>query len=114
MLLHNYPYHRHAAYLAQVFDHVFVDVGLAVHNTGALSRQVIAETLELVPFTKLLHSSDAFGLAELYYLGTELFRRGLDEVLEDLVQRDELTGADAVRIGAQVSGENARRAYGLA
>ncbi len=113
LLLHNYPFHRHAAYLAQVFDHVFMDVGLAVHNTGALSRRVIEETLELVPFGKLLHSSDAFGLAELYYLGTELFRRGLDEVLEDLVQRDELRDADARMIGTQVAGANARRAYGL-
>ena len=69
MLLHNYPFHRHAGYLAQVFDHVFMDVGLAVHNTGALSRRVVAETLELVPFGKLLYSSDAFGLAELYLLG---------------------------------------------
>ena len=113
LLLHNYPFHRHAAYLAQVFDHVFMDVGLAVHNTGALSRRVIEETLELVPFTKLLHSSDAFGLPELYLLGSLLFRRGLDGVLADLVDRDELSDADARRIGAQVAGENARRAYGL-
>ena len=34
MLLHNYPFHRHAGYLAQVFPHVFVDVGLATHNVG--------------------------------------------------------------------------------
>ena len=37
LLLHTYPFHRHAAYLAQVFDHAFMDLGLAVHNTGALS-----------------------------------------------------------------------------
>jgi predicted TIM-barrel fold metal-dependent hydrolase len=113
LLLHNYPFHRHAAYLAQVFDHVFMDVGLAVHNTGDLSRRVIEETLELVPFGKLLHSSDAFGLAELYYLGTLLFRRGLDEVLAGLVGRDELTEVDARRIGEQVARGNARRAYAL-
>ena len=76
LLLHNYPFHRHAAYLAQVFGHVFVDIGLAVHNTGALSKALIRETLELVPFGKLLFSSDAYGLAELYYLGALLFRRG--------------------------------------
>ena len=113
LLLHNYPFHRHAAYLAQVFDHVFMDVGLAVHNTGALSRRVIAETLELVPFGKLLYSTDAYGLPELYLLGRLLFRRGLDGVLADLVDRDELTAADATRVGAMVSGGNARRAYGL-
>src|SRR4029077_21042565 len=28
MLLHNYPYHREAGYLAQVFSHVYVDAGL--------------------------------------------------------------------------------------
>jgi predicted TIM-barrel fold metal-dependent hydrolase len=113
LLLHNYPFHRHAAYLAQVFDHVFMDVGLAVHNTGALSRRVIEETLELVPFGKLLHSSDAFGLPELSLLGSLLFRRGLDGVLADLVDRDELTATDAARLGVMVSGGNARRAYGL-
>ena len=113
LLLHNYPFHRHAAYLAQVFDHVFMDVGLAVHNTGALSRRVIEESLELVPFGKLLHSSDAFGLAELYYLGTLLFRRGLDDVLARLVGQDELSDADARAIGTRVAGSNARRVYGL-
>ena len=69
LLLHNYPFHRHAAYLAQVFDHVFMDVGLAVHNTGAPRPRCMRETLELVPFGKLLFSSDAYGLAELYLLG---------------------------------------------
>ena len=113
LLLHNYPFHRHAAYLAQVFDHVFMDVGLAVHNTGTLSRRLIEESLELVPFPKLLHSSDAFGLPELYLLGSLLFRRGLDAVLADLVRADELAERDAHRIGAMVSAENARRAYGL-
>jgi predicted TIM-barrel fold metal-dependent hydrolase len=113
LLLHNYPFHRHAAYLAQVFDHVFIDVGLAVHNTGALSRRLIEESLELVPFTKLLHSSDAFGLPELYLLGSLLFRRGLDGVLADLVRADELSEPDARRIGAMVAGGNARGAYRL-
>ncbi len=45
MLLHNYPYHRQAGYLAQVFANVYCDVGLAVNYTGTQSRQVIAESL---------------------------------------------------------------------
>jgi uncharacterized protein len=113
LLLHNYPFHRHAAYLAQVFDHVFIDVGLTVHNTGTLSRRVLEETLELVPFPKLLHSSDAFGLAELYLLGSLLFRHGLGGVLADLVRADELLEGDAHRLGAMVAADNARRAYAL-
>jgi len=113
LLLHNYPFHRHAAYLAQVFRHVFIDVGLAVHNTGALSAAVIRETLETAPFGKLLFSSDAYGLAELYYLGAELFRRGLSAVLHELVKADEMTSADAVRVAALIARDNARRVYGL-
>lgn len=113
MLLHNYPFHRSAGYLAQVFDHVFMDVGLAVHNTGALSRHVIAESLELVPFTKMLYSSDAFGLPELYHLGSLLFRRGLSRVLEELVDDGEMATADAARLADLVGHVNAVRAYRL-
>ena len=42
LLLHGYPFHRQAAYLAQVYSHAFIDIGLAVHNTGALSRTLIS------------------------------------------------------------------------
>ena len=69
MLLHCYPYHRHAAYLASVFPHVHLDVGLAIPHVGRRAGAVLAETLELAPFHKLLYSSDAYGLAELYLLG---------------------------------------------
>jgi hypothetical protein len=114
MLLHNYPFHRHAAYLAQVFDHVFMDVSLAVHNTGALSRTVIAESLELVPFGKLLYASDAFGLAELYHLASLLFRRGLSAVFESFVEEGEMSAADADAASALICRGNAERVYQLA
>ncbi len=113
LLLHNYPFHRSAGYLAQVFDHVFMDVGLAVHNTGALSRRVIAESLELVPFTKMLYSSDAFGLPELYHLGSLLFRRGLSRLLEELVDDGEMAAADAEHVANLVGHVNAERVYRL-
>ncbi|HEY7009620.1 MAG TPA: amidohydrolase, partial [Jatrophihabitantaceae bacterium] len=56
MLLHNYPFHRSAGYLAQVFDHVFVDVGLTLHNVGTRADAVLAELLELAPFGSVLFS----------------------------------------------------------
>jgi hypothetical protein len=113
LLLHNYPFHRNAGYLAQVFDHVFMDVSLTVHNTGALSRDIIRESLELVPFGKLLFASDAFGLSELYYLGARLFRVGLSATLGRLVDTGEMTDADAERVAALIGSGNARRAYRL-
>jgi uncharacterized protein len=113
LLLHNYPFHRHGAYLAQVFGHVFIDVGLAVHNTGALSQALIRETLELVPFGKLLFSSDAYGLAEFYYLGALLFRRGLSAVLGELIKAGEMTSQDADHVASLIARDNARRVYGI-
>ncbi len=114
LLLHNYPYHRQASYLAQVFDHVFMDVGLATHNTGALSETVIRESLELVPFAKLLYSSDAYGLPELYHLAAMLFRRGVARVLDALVTAGEASAADVERISTLILGANASRVYRLA
>jgi hypothetical protein len=113
MLLHNYPFHRNAGFLAQVFGHVFVDVGLATHNLGHRSGALLAELLELAPFGKVLFSSDAFGLAELYLLGTVLFRRGLGRYLTEGVAEDAWTAADAARIATMIGAGNAERAYRL-
>jgi hypothetical protein len=113
LLLHTYPFHRHAAYLSQVFDHALMDLGLAVHNTGALSTGPIRETLELVPFGKLLFSTDAYGLAELYLLGALLFRRGFGEVVDALVADGDLAEDDAAQLAALVARSNAARVYGL-
>lgn len=114
LLLHNYPFHRQAGFLAQVFSNVFLDVGLATHNLGRGSRALIAEALELAPFGKFLYSSDAFGLPELYYLGAVLFRRGLSDFLRAGVDDGEWSPADADRVAAMIGSANARRVYRLA
>ena len=113
MLLHNYPYHREAGYLAQVFPHVYADLGLATHNAGARATALLGEALELVPLRKFLFSSDAFGLPELYYLGAVLFRRALSSFLSARLADDDLSYADAERITRLIGAENARRAYRL-
>ena len=100
MLLHNYPFHRQAGYLAQVFGNVFVDAGLATHNLGDRAAALIAEMLELTPFGKFLFSSDAFGLSELYHLGALQFRRGLSDFLRGGLERDSWSEADAIRVAA--------------
>jgi hypothetical protein len=113
MLLHNYPFHRHAGYLAQVFPHVFADVGLATHNLGHRAPALVAETLELAPYGKFLFSTDAFGLPELYHLGSLLFRQGLSDYLRSGLDDGAWTEDDAARIARLAGGENARRVYRL-
>jgi hypothetical protein len=112
-LLHCYPYHRQAAYLANVFPQVVLDVSLAVNHLGPRAASVLAETLELAPFGKLLYASDGFALPELHHLGAVLFRRALDRVLEDWLADDVLTADDASRFARMVAGDNARRVYRL-
>ena len=113
MLLHNYPYHREAGYLAQVFPHAYADLGLATHNVGSRAPDVLAEALEMAPLRKFLFSSDAFGLPELYYLGTLLFRHALSRFLEARLDADEMSYADAERVTRLIAAGNAARAYRL-
>jgi predicted TIM-barrel fold metal-dependent hydrolase len=113
LLLHNYPYQRNAGYLAQMFRNVYLDVGLAVNYSGARSPAIIAESLELAPFSKILFSSDAWGLPELTYLGTRLFRNGLFEVLSDWVEKGEWSLTDAKHVCDSIAFKNTRTAYSL-
>lgn len=113
LLLHCYPYHRHAGYLAQMFPHVYFDVGLATHFAGARSVAVVAESLELAPFAKVLFSTDAWGLPELHHLGAVLWRRALQRVLGQWVDDGDWSVADAVRVARMVGEGNARRVYRL-
>ncbi|MFD2420785.1 amidohydrolase family protein [Amycolatopsis pigmentata] len=113
MLLHCYPYHRQAGYLAQVFPHVYFDVGLAVNHTGVSSAAVLAESLELAPFAKILFSTDAWGPAELHYLGALLWRRGMSRVLGTWAADGDVSPADALRVARMIGAGNARRVYRL-
>lgn len=114
MLLHCYPYHRSAGYLAQVFPHVYLDVGLALTYTATRSVAILAESLELAPFGKLLFSSDAFGPAELHYLGAVLWRRAMTTVVGAWASSGEWSVADAHRVVRMVGADNAKRVYRLA
>lgn len=113
MLLHCYPYHRQAAYLAHVYPHVYFDVGLALNFLGPQARTVLAEAMETAPFHKLLYSSDAFGLPELHYLGAVQFRRALGGILQSWVDSDDIAGSDAARIATMMGSGTARRVYRL-
>jgi predicted TIM-barrel fold metal-dependent hydrolase len=99
MLLHCYPYHRQAGYLAHAYPHVYV---------------VVAESLELAPFGKVLFSSDAWGPPELHYLGALLWRRATARVLGGWVESGDWSLADAVRVAELIGAQNARRVYRLA
>jgi hypothetical protein len=113
IFLHCYPYQRQAAYLAEAYPHVYFDVGVTQHYTGASAGTMIAEALEIAPYTKLLYSSDMFGLAEYAYLSATLFRRHLDRILDGWVSAGDCTDPIANRIRGLVERDNVRRIYSL-
>ncbi len=113
VLLHCYPYEREAGYLAQAFDQVHLDVGLGVNFLGVRSRALVARSLELAPFTRVLYSSDAAGPAELHYLGARLWRNAITAVLGQWVRDGDWSAGDAVRVARLIGRDNASRVYRL-
>lgn len=111
ILLHCFPFHRNAGWLAQVYPHVYLDVGLSVSHLGARAAAFLAECLELAPFGKVLFSTDACLLPELYLLGAAQFRHSLSALLDGWLADDAMPLPDAERLVALVCGENAQRVY---
>jgi predicted TIM-barrel fold metal-dependent hydrolase len=111
LLLHCYPFQRQAGYLAQAFDHVNFDVGLAINYLGVRSTGLVAEALETAPFAKQLYSSDAFGPPELHVLGSVLWRRAMGLVLGGWIRTGDCGVDDAIGIVDMIGVHNAERVY---
>ena len=111
-LLHNYPFQREAARLAEIFRNVCYDVGVILNYAGPQAASIMGEALEMGPFFKQLCSSDAFGLAELHYLGQRQCRRTLARHLDRWIGERICTLAEADRIVAMIASGNASRIYG--
>jgi predicted TIM-barrel fold metal-dependent hydrolase len=115
VLLHaSYPFAREAGYMASVYPQVFLDLGLAVPLLSVKGmREVVGQLLELAPWSKLLYSSDAHLIPELFYLGAKWGRRVLGEVLDRMVGDGDLSAAEAETLAQGVLADNARRLYRL-
>jgi hypothetical protein len=113
LLLHCYPYQREAAWMAHVFPHVYVDVGLASTYVGARAPEVFADLAETAPYGKILYSSDGFGLPELHLLGAIRFRQSCRRFADALINSGEARAADVDRILDMIAVANARRVYAL-
>ncbi|MFG3255565.1 amidohydrolase [Streptomyces sp. NPDC048172] len=102
VLLARRPHHRAAARLAAAFPHVHADVGPRP-----------AETLAEAPFAKLLFSTGAGALPELYVVRARAFTGALGALLSEWVAEGVCAPGDASRIAARVGSGNASRLYRL-
>ena len=111
VLLHCWPFHRNAAYLAHVFDHVSVDIGLTLPFVGVRADDVLAEALELAPFDSVLYSSDGNVLPELHHLGAVLWRHHFGRLLDSWLADEVIDVDDAERLAFDVGAGNAARLH---
>lgn len=112
-LLHCFPFMRESCWLSEVFRNLYYDVGFTLNFAAPQSETILAEALEMGKFSKMLYSSDAFGLPELYYLGAFLFRRAISRVLDRWIAEDFCSTEDADEIVSLIASGNARRIYPL-
>ncbi len=113
VLLHaSWPFCREAGFLASVYPQVFLDFGLAIPFLSVAGMLgTLRQILELAPATKLMYSSDASRIPELYWLGARWARICLVRVLEGCVQEEELDEAQAESWGRAILAENASSLY---
>lgn len=113
MLLHNYPFIREAGWLSRVYHNVYIDTGVVQNYSGPSSARIIRESLETASFSKILFSTDAVMVCELYYLGALLFRRGVRKALDEWLRDGVIAIKDADEIVESTAYRNARRIYNL-
>ena len=115
VLLHaSWPYCRQAAWLASLYPFVYVDIGLAIPLLSVDGmKQTISSCLELVPTTKLLYSSDAHVIPELFIISCQHIRLLLTEVLSECMLRKEINEQFALEIAINILHNNAINLYNL-
>jgi predicted TIM-barrel fold metal-dependent hydrolase len=111
VLLHCYPFHREASYLASVFPGVYMDLSLAIPLAAHDGARALEEALGLCPTSKILYATDATRFPEVYLVAAALQREALAGALGRLVNTGWLTRSEAVEAGRQVLSGNARRIY---
>lgn len=82
VLLHSsYPYTREAGYLASIYENAYLDVGEVFPMTSRDAQiSILRHSLELVPFSKLLWSTDGHFYPETYWLANKQFRHAMNVV----------------------------------
>ncbi|HUG38058.1 MAG TPA: amidohydrolase family protein [Candidatus Limnocylindrales bacterium] len=114
VLLHaGYPYVRELSYLAAVHPNVHMDLGLAVPYLAADIPALFRQALSLAPTSKLLFSTDAYSIPEIFWLAARWGRWGLGVALDELVAVGALGHEEALAIAADILGGNAATLYGL-
>jgi hypothetical protein len=114
VLLHaSYPYVRELGYLAAIHPNVHGDLGLAVPYVAASIPTVLRDALALAPTSKLLFSTDAYSIPDIFWIAARWGRWGLGVVLAEMIGLGALAADEALDVAREILGGNAARLYGL-
>jgi len=112
VLLHaSYPFVRELGYLASLYSHVWMDLGLAIPFATVDIPSVWRQALSLTPTSKVLLSTDAYSLPDIYWLAARWGRWGLTQVLEELIAIGAFTQDEALDAAHQILHTNAEKLY---
>jgi predicted TIM-barrel fold metal-dependent hydrolase len=90
-----------------------MDLSLALPFLGPAAAVPLVEMLALAPASKLMYGSDVSALPELFALSADWGRQALGEALGWLMERGDLTEAEAFEVAGRVLSENATALYRL-
>lgn len=114
VLLHGaYPYVRELGYLAAIYPNVWIDMGLAIPHVSSEIPALWRQVLGLTPTSKVLFSTDAYTIPEIFWLAAQWGRRSLATVLTELIDLGALNQAEAITAAEQILYANAAQLYGL-
>jgi uncharacterized protein len=114
VLLHTgYPYVRSLAYLAAMFPNVYADMGEAILFAAGEATGIVRELLGLAPASKILFSTDASLVPELYWVGARLGRRALGRVLDEHIAHGAIDEKTAIEWAERILWRNSEAVYGL-
>lgn len=114
VLLHaGYPYVRELGYLAAVYANVWMDVGLAIPHVSSEIPTIWRQALGLTPTSKILFSTDAYSIPEIYWLAARWGRWGLAKVLTELIELGAFTEEEAIEAATQMLHDNAAHLYDI-
>lgn len=111
VLLHCYPHHRTAAYLASIYPNVYVDLGLTIPLVGPGAARVLEETLELAPVSQVLASTDGHMTPEFQWFAALVWRWALGRVARTYLDATVLPVDDVRWFAESILNANARRIY---
>ena len=112
VLLHaSYPYVRELGYLASLYSNVWMDLGLAIPFATVDIPSVWRQALSLTPVSKVLFSTDAYSIPDIYWLAARWGRWGLAQVLDELIAIGAFTQEEALDAAGQILHANAEKLY---